>query len=108
MNLVDYLKRSKLKTREDLVQFLDNFDSNATSWSAATQEITDISRISREFLEEYDNIKVDPVDFRMISKTKKPSDWNTKGKKSVLDNFDKMSINTQKKFLKEIEQIFHE
>ena len=74
MNLVDYLKRSKLKTREDLVRFLDNFDNNATSWRDATQEIMDISRTSREYLEEYDNVKVDPVDFRMISRTKKPSD----------------------------------
>ena len=108
MNLVDYLKRSKLKTREDLVKFLDNFDNNATSWRNATQEIMDISRMSREYLEEYDNIKVDPVDFRMISRTKKPSDWNMEGKASVLNNFDKMSTNTQKKFLKEIEEMFSE
>lgn len=108
MNLVDYLKRSKLKTREDLIKFLDNFDNNATSWRDATQEIMDISRTSREYLEEYDNIKVDPVDFRMISRTKKPSEWNTEGKASVLNNFDKMSSNTQKKFLKEIEEMFSE
>lgn len=31
MNLVDYLKRSRLKTREDLIKFLDDFDNNATS-----------------------------------------------------------------------------
>lgn len=108
MNLVDYLKRSKLKTREDLVRFLDNFDNNATSWRDATQEIMDISRTSREYLEEYDNVKVDPVDFRMISRTKKPSEWNIEGKASVLNNFDKMSTNTQKKFLKEIEEMFSE
>jgi hypothetical protein len=108
MNLVDYLKRSKLKTREDLVRFLDNFDNNATSWRNATQEIMDISRTSREYLEEYDNIKVDPVDFRMISRTKKPSNWNIEGKASVLNNFDKMSTNTQKEFLKEIEEMFSE
>lgn len=108
MNLVDYLKRSKLKTREDLVRFLDNFDNNATSWRDATQEIMDISRTSREYLEEYDNIKVDPVDFRMISRTKKPSEWNIESKASVLNNFDKMSLNTQKKFLKEIEEMFSE
>lgn len=108
MNLVDYLKRSKLKTREDLVRFLDNFDNNATSWRDATQEIMDISKVSREYLEEYDNIKVDPVDFRMISRTKKPSDWNIEGKASVVNNFDKMSIITQKRFLKKIEEIFHE
>lgn len=108
MNLVDYLKRSKLKTREDLVRFLDNFDNNATSWRDATQEIMDVSRISSEYLEEYDNIKVDPVDFRMIGRTKKPSDWNIEGKASVLNNFDKMSSNTQKKFLKEIEEMFSE
>ena len=106
MNLVDYLKRSKLKTREDLIKFLDNFDNNATSWRNATQEIMDISKISCEYLEEYDNIKVDPVDFGMISRTKKPSDWNIEGKASVLNNFDKMSTNTQKNFLKEIEEMF--
>ena len=108
MNLVDYLKRSKLKTREDLVRFLDNFGNDATSWRDATQEIMDISRTSREYLEEYDNIKVDPVDFRMIGRTKKPSDWNIEGKASILNNFDKMSSNTQKKFLKEIEEMFSE
>ena len=108
MNLVDYLKRSKLKTREDLVRFLDNFDNNATSWRDATQEIMDISRTSREYLEEYDHIKVDPVDFRMISRIKKPRDWNVEGKTSILNNFDKMSSNTQKKFLEEIEEMFSE
>lgn len=107
MNLVDYLKRSKLKTREDLVRFLDNFN-NATSWRDATQEIMDVSKVSREYLEEYDNIKVDPVDFRMISRIKKPSDWNIEGKASILNNFDKMSASTQKKFLKEIEEMFSE
>ena len=105
MNLVNYLKRVKLQTREDLVRFLDdNFDSSATGWKFSNSgELMDISRISREYVEEYDGIKVDPVDFRPI---KQPNIWNTEGKLSVLNNFDKMSKNTQKRFLKELSEMF--
>ena len=105
MNLVNYLKRVKLQTREDLVRFLDdNFDSSATGWKFSNSgELMDISRISREYVEEYDGIKVDPVDFRSI---KQPNIWNTEGKLSVLNNFDKMSKNTQKRFLKELSEMF--
>lgn len=105
MNLVDYLKRAKLQTREDLVKFLDdNFDSSATGWKSSNSgELMDISRMSREYVEEYDGIKVDPVDFRSI---KQPNVWNAEGKLSVLNNFDKMSKNTQKRFLKELSKMF--
>ena len=105
MNLVDYLKRTKLQSREDLIKFLDdNFDSSATSWKMTySGELMDISRMSREYVEEYDDIKVEPVNFRSI---KQPNVWNIEGKLSVLNNFDKMSKNTQKLFLNRLSKMF--
>lgn len=105
MNLVNYLKRTKLQTRKDLVEFLNNFDCKITSWNGPFQELMDISRTSREYLSEYDNITVEPVNFRSI---KRPNVWNEIGKSSILSNFDKMSINTQRLFLKEISEMFSE
>ena len=42
-----------------LENFLDQFPTNATSWSQATDEVYDLARTSREFLDEYDDVKVE-------------------------------------------------
>ena len=47
-------------------KFLEQFPTNATSWSQATDEVYDLARTSREFLDEYDDVKVEAVDFATL------------------------------------------
>ncbi len=61
---------------------------DATCWSQATDEIRDMSRRSREILQEVDGIVVEAVDFRAI---RTPAEWNRKGRESILANMEKMS-----------------
>ncbi len=61
---------------------------DATCWSQATDEIREISRMSRILLEEIDGIVVETVDFRAI---RTPAEWNKKGRESILANMEKMS-----------------
>ncbi len=61
---------------------------DATCWSQATDEIREISRMSRILLEEIDGIIVEAVDFRAI---RTPAEWNRKGRESILANMEKMS-----------------
>ena len=49
-----------------LENFLEQFPTNATSWSQATDEVYDLARTSREFLDEYDDVKVEAVDFATL------------------------------------------
>ena len=44
-------------------KFLEQFPTNATSWREATDEVRELARASREMLDEYDDIKVEAVDF---------------------------------------------
>jgi hypothetical protein len=74
--------------------FLSKFPDNATSWAHATDEIRDISRASREFLEE-DNVAVNAVNFASF---KTPAEWNTEGKKSIVANIALMSPSTRTEF----------
>jgi DNA replication protein DnaC len=78
--------------REKIEKFLSKFPKNATSWKDATDEIRDLSRRSKEYLEEYDQIIVEHIDFK---KCKTPAQWNTKGRKHVLANIDRMSEQTK-------------
>lgn len=80
-----------------LDEFLAKFPNNATSWVNATDEIKDLSRTSREYLEEYQGIIVEPLNFKQL---KSPARWNTKGKESIRSNFGKMTISTKKAFFK--------
>lgn len=85
-------------------KFLEKFPTNATSWLQATDEVRDLSHTSREFLAEYDDIKVEAVDFTTI---KTPAEWNTKGRESILRNYDMMRPHTQLLFYEQFEDWFN-
>lgn len=104
--LIDFIKESSqitIKNVEDLKKFLNNFDDNATSWKNATDEIQDIARSAREHLAEFDNVKLEPVDFKSI---KTPSEWNTMGKEFILMAIEQMSKSTLNRFLNDIDKKF--
>ena len=73
-------------------KFLEQFPTDATSWREATDEVRDLARASREMLDEYDDIKVEAVDFTTI---RTPAEWNTLGRESILRNYDMMRPRTQ-------------
>ena len=47
-------------------KFLEQFPTDATSWTQATDEVYDLARTSREFLDEYDDVKVEAMDFATL------------------------------------------
>ena len=73
-------------------KFLEQFPTNATSWREATDEVRELARASREMLDEYDDIKVEAVDFTTI---RTPAEWNTLGREAILRNYDMMRPRTQ-------------
>ena len=85
-------------------RFLDKFPTNATSWREATDEVRDLARASREMLDEYDDIKVEAVDF---TATKTPAEWNTRAREAVMRNYDMMSPRTQLLFFERFEDWFN-
>lgn len=88
---------SKRKTgNKALDTFLDKFKDDETSWKGATDELLDLSRDSREYLKEYQNIVVNAVNKKNLST---PSEWNKKLKESIRSNFSKMDSDTKKRFL---------
>ena len=92
-------------SRNKIERFLAMFPTDAVCWSQATDEIRDMSRTSREYLKEFDNITVEPVEFRNI---RTPAEWNTKGRESILRNYDMMTPHTQQRFFKLFEKWFNE
>ena len=103
--LQEYLTESshKFKTIEDVEKYLSKFPDTATSWRNATDEIRDIARISKEFINELDNANVDALDFHSL---KTPADWNMTGKDYIRMNMSKMSKNTLRRFLDELSELF--
>ena len=87
-----------------LENFLEQFPINATSWSQATDEVYDLARTSREFLDEYDDVKVEAVDF---TATRTPAEWNTLGREAILRNYDMMRPRTQILFYERFEDWFN-
>ena len=85
-------------------KFLEQFPVDTTSWRQATDEVCELSRASREFLDEYDDIKVEAVDFTAI---KTPAEWNTLGRESIMRNYDMMSPRTQLLFFERFEDWFN-
>ena len=85
-------------------RFLDKFPTNATSWREATDEVRDLARASREMLDEYDDIKVEAVDFTAI---RTPAEWNTLGREAIIRNYDMMSPRTQLLFFERFEDWFN-
>ena len=92
-----------IKTFDDLKKYLERFPNNASSWRYATDEVREIAKTSREYLSEFDGVKVEALDFKSF---KKPADWNTNGKKFIVDTVEKMSDKTRARFLKEIGERF--
>lgn len=89
--------------KTQIEKYLERFPKEAICWSDATDEIRDLARASREYLEEYEGVIVEPFDFRSY---KKPSEWNTKGRDYILANFDRMNDHTKKKFYERFEEWF--
>ena len=75
-----------------LENFLEQFPTNATSWSQATDEVYDLARTSREFLDEYDDVKVEAVDFATLDTTAK---WNSVCREAIWRNYVLMRPHTQ-------------
>lgn len=89
---------------QKIEKFLEQFPTDATSWMQATDEVRDLARASREFLDEYDDIKVEAVDFTAI---KTPAKWNPLGHESIMRNYDMMSPRTQLLFFERFEDWFN-
>ena len=85
-------------------KFLEQFPTDATSWREATDEVRELARASREMLDEYDDIKVEAVDFITI---RTPAEWNTLGRKAILRNYDMMRPRTQILFYERFEDWFN-
>ena len=89
--------------KEKIEKFLEQFPKDATSWARATDEVRDLARTSREYLENYEGVIVKPVDFMHI---KTPAEWNTKGRNYILANFDRMQESTRKAFYEQFRDWF--
>ena len=89
---------------QKIEKFLEQFPTDATSWVQATDEVRDLARASREMLDEYDDIKVEAVDFTV---TRTPAEWNTLGRESILRNYDMMRPRTQQLFYEQFENWFN-
>ena len=85
-------------------KFLEQFPIDATSWVQATDEVRDLARASREMLDEYDDFKVEAVDF---TATRTPAEWNTKAREAILRNYDLMRPRTQLLFFERFEDWFN-
>ncbi len=85
-------------------KFLEQFPTDATSWREATDEVRELACASREMLDEYDDIKVEAVDF---TATHTPSEWNTLGREAILRNYDMMRPRTQILFYERFEDWFN-
>ena len=85
-------------------KFLEQFPTDATSWKEATDEVRELARTSREMLDEYDDIKVEAVDFTAI---RTPAEWNTLGREAILRNYDMMRPRTQILFYERFEDWFN-
>ncbi len=75
-----------------LENFLEQFPTNATCRSQATDEVYDLARTSREFLDEYDDAKVEAVDFATLDT---PAKWNSVCREAIWHNYDLMRPHTQ-------------
>ena len=89
--------------KKQLQRFLEEFPKKAKSWAQATDEIRDLSRESRHYLEDYDGVIVEPVDFRNIHT---PAEWNSKGRDSIIANYDQMHEPTKRLFYERFNCLF--
>lgn len=93
--------------KKAIQNFLAQFPNDAWCWSQATDEVRDLARAAKEIYNEVDlNLTQDEyetkgqgaLNFRSF---KTPADWNTQGKKYILDTFDKMSQQAKEIFYKQ-------
>ena len=73
-------------------KFLDQFPTDATTWTQATDEVYDLARTSREFLDDYDDVKVEAVDSATLDI---PAKWNSVCREAIGRNYDLMCPHTQ-------------
>ena len=85
-------------------KFLDQFPTDATTWMQATDEVYDLARTSREFLDEYDDVKVEAVDFATLDT---PAKWNSVCREAIWRNYDLMRPHTQLLFFERFEDWFN-
>ncbi len=69
------------------------FPRNATCWSQATDEVRDMSRVSREIRDVPERFA---VDFIVITT---PAEWNSKGIDSIVNNYEKMTTVQRTEFI---------
>ena len=84
-------------------KFLDQFPTDATTWTQATDEVYDLARTSREFLDDYDDVKVEAVDFATLDT---PAKWNSVCREAIGRNYDLMRPRTQLLFYERFEDWF--
>ena len=89
---------------QKIEKFLEKFPTDATSWREATDEVRDLAQASREMLDEYDDIKVEAVDFTAI---RTPAEWNTRAREAVMRNYDMMRPRTQMLYFERFEDWFN-
>jgi hypothetical protein len=100
----DYAKGGELESKkQNLLEFLNWFPSDAKSWGQATDELRDLARMARITYLEVDEKEFEPLDFKTL---KTPSEWNTKGKLYIFDMYLRMSDEAKKEFLDAFEQTF--
>ena len=85
-------------------KFLEQFPTDATSWTQATDEVYDLACASREFLDEYDDVKVEAVDFATLDT---PAKWNSVCREAIWRNYDLMRPHTQLLFFERFEDWFN-
>ena len=85
-------------------KFLEQFPTDATSWTQATDEVYDLARTSREFLDDYDDVKVKAVDFATLDT---PAKWNSVCREAIWRNYDLMRSHTQLLFYERFEDWFN-
>ena len=73
-------------------KFLEQFPTDATNWRKATDEVRELARASREMLDEYDEVKVEAVDFATLDT---PAKWNSVCREAIWRNYDLMRPHTQ-------------
>ena len=85
-------------------KFLEQFPTDATSWTQATDEVYDLACTSREFLDEYDDVKVEAMDFATLDT---PAKWNSVCREAIWRNYDLMRPHTQLLFFERFEDWFN-
>lgn len=96
-------KMQILLYKAKIEKFLENYPKDAGSWAVAGDEVRDLARTAREYLEDYDGVIVEPVYFAHI---KNPAEWNTKGRNYILTCMYRMRDCTLQKYYKYFHDFF--